>query len=643
MNWMPDEEQLATENRTPPEKSAPNISLNLNTGSRKNELIMVAFCGIVLQLGVLVFSAYSVYHPTFNTRFLKNGEPVQRYAYPVFAIGTSYLTLGMILCSALVEQSTEEKEFVAALKTDENLKAHILWLQRSHVVSDQTFSATVIFRGVNRPDKNTLNRIMTSRRAPANKGVFYWMYRILHAAVRALWRLMKPEHRKVMVIMKDRADRVLVVVPFLNRLLTKLKTVILHMTYSDWITIPSIWCALSGFILQFIGLRGLNWSTSIAQLVCIGVMTMLRAWVRRHLIAPPIPKQVLPQHEMDWLALWIARKLADSKNGKFNWPKHTEDEDELEKFENLDDRLILNIVTKPEKIAVQQDGPTVQDSMVNEVRDSGTNDDTHQPEDAGVVEGEPEGDQHVHPEQQGARAKQNQGTLAQDALRIRKRLAQLTRWRGRATEPSIALAKTISITLNALIKEAQFLDSGEDSQEPSLDPQEDSPDPAKDSFTWTIEVQVKRGREERNEVLKFSAHKQRGGGWHADATEIEAALSMWLFQIQEMKDIAIERRELQGETLKGYGGINDWLQMDVESNQQLEVLRFLGPGDHNLKRDIGWWIGGHIEIEVELTQMTDAAIHGSGFPGFAGSIGFTGTMGPGKIASFGMFTSHGQH
>ncbi|KAF8541742.1 hypothetical protein BDD12DRAFT_731468, partial [Trichophaea hybrida] len=207
----------------PQQKSAPNIALNIQGGSRPRDLYFAAIGGALFQFGMLVFCGFTVYHPTFSSRFPKNSAKVKPYAFPVMAVGTIALMCGMLICSAVIERSTEETVFTP------QLRARILWLQKTHTVSDQTFDSFIIF-GRNKNVSSTLDQAFT---------------------------------------------------------------------------LLGVFLGLAGFILQFQGLRGMNWSASIAQLVCIMLMTTWRAWVRRGLIAIPIAHQVLDQHEMDWLALKI--------------------------------------------------------------------------------------------------------------------------------------------------------------------------------------------------------------------------------------------------------------------------------------------------------------------------------------------------
>lgn len=161
-------------NKKAQQVSAPNLALNLNGGSRAHDLYFSAIVGLLLQFGMLVFSGFAVYHPTFSSKFPKNGARVKPHAFPMMAAGTIVLMCGMLLCSVLIERSTEEKVYVArsdattGTETTPKLRARILWLQKAHVVSDQTFDSFAIF-GRNKNDKDTVDRILTSRRAESNE------------------------------------------------------------------------------------------------------------------------------------------------------------------------------------------------------------------------------------------------------------------------------------------------------------------------------------------------------------------------------------------------------------------------------------------------------------------------------------------
>lgn len=71
-------------------------------------LLFCAFLSITLQLTVLVVSALTVYNQAL---FAKIGVPCKAYGFPLFAIGTVLLVLGMMICSYTIEQSTIERSW----------------------------------------------------------------------------------------------------------------------------------------------------------------------------------------------------------------------------------------------------------------------------------------------------------------------------------------------------------------------------------------------------------------------------------------------------------------------------------------------------------------------------------------------------
>ncbi|KAF8536309.1 hypothetical protein BDD12DRAFT_291003 [Trichophaea hybrida] len=332
---------------TAEQESAPNISLNLHGGSKSEELYAAALCGIVLQFGMLVFCGFSVYHPAFSQRFPKNGRPVGANAFPIMALGTILLMVGMLICSAVVEQSTVETEY---LRQQEGPNARLLWLQKSDTVSDQAFDSFVLGQSSSRRD-----RILTSRR----------------------------QDNERTTTSTDHSDTT-------NHKANWVETIASNRT--EAFTLLGVFFGLSGFILQFQGLRSMNWSASIAQLVCIFLMTIWRAWIRRGMIANPVYTKLREHHEMDWLALRIA------KDSNF-WPP-----DDLR---HLSEHLAWEILTNDNNIAC-------------------------------VGSWEPGSFSYLDAEK------------AQYALNIRQRLGQLTNWDGPASRLSIAVADSIEIVLNTL-------------------------------------------------------------------------------------------------------------------------------------------------------------------------------------------------
>ncbi|KAH0553168.1 hypothetical protein GP486_006648 [Trichoglossum hirsutum] len=111
--------------------SSPNIYHNLTLPAKRTELHIVAFIGVVLQLGALVFSGLTTYYTQWELK--KGGRTAIGYAYPFMAVGTALLVAGMLVCSFVIEQSTVENTWRIGKS------ARIMWLQQGQEVNDQLF------------------------------------------------------------------------------------------------------------------------------------------------------------------------------------------------------------------------------------------------------------------------------------------------------------------------------------------------------------------------------------------------------------------------------------------------------------------------------------------------------------------------
>ena len=525
----PDQSQLssssdAEEQQSPP---APNISLNIHGGSRSSELYAAALCGIILQFGMLVFCGFSVYHPRFSQRFPKNGQRIRPYAFPAMATGTIILAIGMVICSFVVEASTEEKVYFAPETTgasteneehprpQRDLKVRILWLQKSHVVSDQKFDSHVIF-GPDKSGPRGGTGILTSRRDAKTESDS--TNRRTSLPRRQPWWKMKA----------------------------------IGSTAREFLTILGVFFGLAGFVLQFQGLRGMNWSASIAQLVCILFMTIWRAWVRRGLIAIPVSEKVLEDHEMDWLALKIAKSDEQPGDGDF-WPSVDQSpEGGGDGQFNLSLHLKWKVSTGDKNLA--HTGFWDPDASTGEESQS------QQEPSPGPLQPEPES-------QPGLSNKQ-----ATYALNLRRRLGQLTNWTGQTSLASISVASSIEVVMNTLFNDK------------------------KGGFTWSLGVEVDEKAAEISLRIERPSLEQ---GWKIDATSIEAALSLWVYHIRSTES---SKKSTQK------GAVNDWLRDDLELKR--EVVQLLGPDEpeKTLQRDIKWWVGDLIYVNNDTVAQRGQAI-----------------------------------
>lgn len=253
-------------------------------------LFLVAAAGIVLQTGVLVFSAYTAYSPLLSNEV---GGRAEAYAFPLLASGTVLLVIGMVICSVVIESSTDEivwerleseggdrmnssqpkrdKKGFSWPWTKQSTKAkmRVFWLQREHVVGDTSFDLFLIMARGNR------TRILNSRRGDE----------IVARKKKDIGDGSRNNDDD------DEQEGKAIRGNFGSAL--------------EYLTVIGVFTGLAGFVLQFEGFRGTSWSSSIVQLVAILIMTTLRAYVRRGLLTKPYTKAVPFEHEMDWLALKI--------------------------------------------------------------------------------------------------------------------------------------------------------------------------------------------------------------------------------------------------------------------------------------------------------------------------------------------------
>ncbi|KAH6881073.1 hypothetical protein B0T10DRAFT_540164 [Thelonectria olida] len=225
---------------------APNLSLNVGI-KRKPPAVFwaVAMVGIALQAGVLVFAVVV----TYNLQWEKDGSRPESYACPLTITGTLLVCGGIFLCAFLVGQSTKEQVF-----------------RRN--------------RGDRDKQPTRENRSMHSS--------IYWV---------------QPGGQ----VLGDQ-----VFDPFcysdhdepLQQYITSRKN---QSKTSELVVWAAVGTTVTGFVMQFVGLRGIHSAVSVAQLGAIMVMSAARAALRMHRLKPEdnflfmCPDEVVG-HELDWLA-----------------------------------------------------------------------------------------------------------------------------------------------------------------------------------------------------------------------------------------------------------------------------------------------------------------------------------------------------
>lgn len=264
----------------------PNLQLNLSSDhfsasriKKRHELFSAAVTAIILQAGLIAIAVITVYHePTRDSL----GSAHKPWGLPCYVVGTVLLSVGIGICSRSVERSTTEKSYripgswSSGYKTAEELHScpRLLWLQQDQTVNDQAFGGYTILAGPKR-------RVVTSRRYEDAE------------------RPPKPDD-----ISNDAdsdADET-------DDLPKKDDPQVYGATASKlWkgLTVVGVTASGVGFIAQFFGLRGLAFPCSIAQLLAILIMALIRAGIRRRLGRIPAHCAVVAKYELDCLATQI--------------------------------------------------------------------------------------------------------------------------------------------------------------------------------------------------------------------------------------------------------------------------------------------------------------------------------------------------
>ncbi|KAM0166911.1 hypothetical protein ACHAQE_001122 [Botrytis cinerea] len=400
---------------------APNISLNIHPKQNRGELFAAAVLGFILQVGVIIFSAFVAYDTRFGAAV--GGHP-STYAFPTLASGTAVLVFGMGVCALVIGESTDESvwelkadgivstlqgkqnhqselkvpsgdveagganhshnshkhlwkriigvfaktpmkegerktKFLSeilksnAKKCDSgNRKFRVFWLQQRFVVSDQTFDSYMLMA---RMEKEL---IMTSCRSDNRSlGTNYSRSTTedsLHKTRTSQMRTLQIESPNTVSNGSARSPHIRSRMSKAQKPPISPKQMPPYESTSKWINtlcIIGTSTGIIGFILQFEGFRGISWACSIAQLVAILIMTVVRAIIRRGMLDRPIAQKIPEKYEIDWLALRIG-----------NDDKYLSD---LSESTDKDDKKALDVAVEMEQKMQRSDSSKAPSHLVD--------------------------------------------------------------------------------------------------------------------------------------------------------------------------------------------------------------------------------------------------------------------------------------
>jgi ankyrin repeat protein len=118
----------------------PNITLSVNGGGASRfELLVVAAIGIFVQSAVVFLAGFETYVPSWKIHFTNDDAPVGSYAFPLMAVGTALLVLGMVLSAHVITSSSQKGEWRIPPHFKSPVK--LAWIQRGGRIGDQEFNS----------------------------------------------------------------------------------------------------------------------------------------------------------------------------------------------------------------------------------------------------------------------------------------------------------------------------------------------------------------------------------------------------------------------------------------------------------------------------------------------------------------------
>ncbi|KAI5838701.1 hypothetical protein DFP73DRAFT_455684, partial [Morchella snyderi] len=227
--------------------SPPNISLNARGATITDyEKWSLAVVGTIIQLLVLIYEGLISYHPAWRSKFPKNGSEPSPYAFPCTAVGTLSLNISMFACCYIIDCASTEED----------------WSRIKYKPDD--FGDMPI-------ESQYKGRLAWIQKGGTVNDQSFKPYTIFG-------------HDGQQIVTTSRRCG---------------ETQLFHLRY--WVALFTF-VNVAGFVVQFVGLRGMHWSATISQLAATGILTFLRSFVRRHMLREPRALPAIDDYELDSMA-----------------------------------------------------------------------------------------------------------------------------------------------------------------------------------------------------------------------------------------------------------------------------------------------------------------------------------------------------
>ncbi|VUC23767.1 unnamed protein product [Clonostachys rosea] len=240
--------------------TSPNLSLNLQSHLNRPLLYLSALLSLAIQ-GISLSFPRMLADLGFPLS-VKNGQPVPPWAETLYVSGSSGLFFFSFVLCCIVVKSTKK---VVYRPINGWQMERLVWLQSKAIINDQHFLPYAIY------PKDQHDYVITSERAT----------RLNPPAEERSWTLR------------------------------------LGLSSALCCTVSSIMCVAS-FAIQLTGLRLLHPFLQILHISCLVFMIVVRSCFSHHLSKQPDAVPLIPEHEMDWLAMVVQNGV-----GNFPWSEKT--------------------------------------------------------------------------------------------------------------------------------------------------------------------------------------------------------------------------------------------------------------------------------------------------------------------------------
>ncbi|KAK3330422.1 hypothetical protein B0H66DRAFT_527778 [Apodospora peruviana] len=559
---------------------------------KRHELFLAAVVAVIIQTGLIVIAVVTVHHPNIAAILGSTNKP---WELPCYIAGSVLVSLGMGICSLAVERNTVEHSWKVPKRvstvgepevgstawSNAELKAspRLLWLQQNQIVNDQSFDAYAILAGPKRQIVTSSRIEDTRKRSKKHESV------------------VGSDSYGSIGNAKDQAHN---------------RDGVSNITTWEILTVLAVLASALGFVAQFIGLRGLAFPCSIAQLVAIFAMALIRAGIRRRLGIVTAHRSALAKYELDFLATHIVfcPKFHTFHKSTSENEIYTRDRVPGEIYQWKIDvpeprrsnqfyfKLPAEVVTVPSPDAVSlddADGPDSENVSSNESKLPAKKQLT-----AAGLRRQISGSISTMKRTSGPYF---EPASSQQLVRVRERLGDLCGWTSKASESALSLVQSIELFMNT------FFPPPDAQQTKSLN---------LNTVDWvfeTINPETSLSGSStlvggRNDFIVISVKRSADPSkWEVEIGMVDAALSLWMASIEanaleEQKKSTKNNSTTGSASPKSQMPDSNWRRTKAGSGMRYKFCRILGDNfkDGVLKRDLSWWVDELIADQSDLRR-----------------------------------------